>query len=209
MSEVIDAWAAQERRAGNEDRAAEWLDLRELALPDVPAVDPYLVAERWLGLIAPVFEDHRAETWKARYILLRDINLGSLLTPCRTKKLSWYFWTYRWRRHLINASRLASSEFQTSVDGPMSVTMDTGRADRTSTGGRLSSRPNGKPPGVPRPIHTRSGRHLLRLSPSIRVHRWRECPRPGTRPVRDVDTQRSRDQLPVRVTRIRTHSKLQ
>ena len=81
MSEVLNAWASQERRAGNEDRAAEWLNLKELASPHAPAVDPYLVAERWLGLIAPVFEEHRAETRKARYILLRDIQSRLIAHP--------------------------------------------------------------------------------------------------------------------------------
>jgi hypothetical protein len=81
MSVVVQAWANQERRDRRETRAADWLVLEQLASPTVPAVDPYLVAERWLELIAPVFEAHRAETRKSRYILLRDIQPRLIANP--------------------------------------------------------------------------------------------------------------------------------
>ncbi len=73
MANVLEQWAKRERQNGDENRAADWLALRELASAKRPMVDPYLVAERWLTLIAPVFEAHRDEVRRARYILLSDI----------------------------------------------------------------------------------------------------------------------------------------
>ena len=73
MQVVVGAWASQARRHSDEDAAARWDALATLASDRVPKVDPYLVAECWLGLIAPVMAQHRLEAPRSRYILLRDI----------------------------------------------------------------------------------------------------------------------------------------
>jgi superfamily II DNA or RNA helicase len=73
MSTVLKAWAKKARQAGDEEGATDWLALETLASSPHPKVDPYLVAERWLTLIGPTFEQHRAEARGRRYILLSDI----------------------------------------------------------------------------------------------------------------------------------------
>jgi superfamily II DNA or RNA helicase len=73
MQVVVGTWASEARRHSDEDGAARWDALATLASDRVPKVDPYLVAECWLGLIAPVMAQHRLEAPRSRYILLRDI----------------------------------------------------------------------------------------------------------------------------------------
>jgi hypothetical protein len=82
MSNVLNGWAAAARRAHEEVRATEWLDL-EIALvsASVPMFDPYLVAERWLALIAPALEAQRKEMRRRRYILLRDVEPRLIREP--------------------------------------------------------------------------------------------------------------------------------
>ncbi len=43
-----------------------------MARPGVSGVDPYLVAERWLELVASTLAEYRDEHHRARYILLRN-----------------------------------------------------------------------------------------------------------------------------------------
>ena len=75
MDQVIRAWSARSRRAGDESSGQRWQRLGELARPDITAQhpDPFTVAEQWLGLIAPRLEAHRVATRGRRYALLRDI----------------------------------------------------------------------------------------------------------------------------------------
>jgi hypothetical protein len=75
MDQATRGWAARARKAGDESTGQRWRRLGDLARPD-PAVqhpDPFTVAERWLGLIAPRLEAHRATTRGRRYALLKDI----------------------------------------------------------------------------------------------------------------------------------------
>jgi superfamily II DNA or RNA helicase len=73
MSVVLDAWSSQARRNGDESRGADWKQLSELTSTRDSLVDPYLVAEGWLTLVAPVLESHREQERRSRYILLKDI----------------------------------------------------------------------------------------------------------------------------------------
>jgi hypothetical protein len=73
MHVVLSAWAAHARQRSDEEEALRWDMLATLASDEVPKVDPYLVAERWLALIGPVLAEHRRETPYARYLLLRDV----------------------------------------------------------------------------------------------------------------------------------------
>jgi len=59
------------QREGKEDVASRSRNLGSLAGPasDDVLVDPQLVAERWLLLVAPVLEERR----HARYVLLKEI----------------------------------------------------------------------------------------------------------------------------------------
>ena len=77
MSEVLRSWAAHERRIGNERRLRSGLLLKRLHPKPAPAVDPYLVAERWLGLVAPVFETHRMEARRRSLPSCEISNRGS------------------------------------------------------------------------------------------------------------------------------------
>ena len=43
--------------------------------------DPYAVAQRWLGLVAPVLELERASRRGSRYLVLKDINSRLLASP--------------------------------------------------------------------------------------------------------------------------------
>jgi hypothetical protein len=81
MSAVLKAWAQKARLAGDENGASEWLALETLASSPDPKVDPYLVAERWLTLIGPTFEQHRRESRGRRYILLSDVQPRLIASP--------------------------------------------------------------------------------------------------------------------------------
>jgi hypothetical protein len=43
--------------------------------------DPYAVAERWLNIVAPKFEEYRSEARRTKYVLLRDITPRLLAQP--------------------------------------------------------------------------------------------------------------------------------
>jgi hypothetical protein len=81
MSLVVGEWANQARRVGDEVGAAEWTALERLAFDAEVTVDPYLVAEQWLRLIAPEFERYRQEHRRARYVLLKDIQRALVTRP--------------------------------------------------------------------------------------------------------------------------------
>lgn len=71
------AWATSAQRAGDEATARGWRRLGELAEPAAPdrvQPDPYLVAERWLELVAPLLDAHRARRRHHRYVVLADID---------------------------------------------------------------------------------------------------------------------------------------
>jgi hypothetical protein len=75
MDQTTRGWAARARRAGGESLGQRWQRLGDLARRDTADQhpDPFTVAERWLGLIAPRLEEHRAATRGRRYALLKDI----------------------------------------------------------------------------------------------------------------------------------------
>ena len=82
MSRVLERWAASARMRRDESAATSLLTLAKLAgESDEPAVDPYLVAERWLTLVGPVFDAHRSEHRNARYVLLKDIERQLIAEP--------------------------------------------------------------------------------------------------------------------------------
>jgi hypothetical protein len=81
MAKVTAAWAAAARADRDETRATEWLEVGRLASPDERRVDPYRVAECWLGLIAPALDRFREENRSARYIVLRNIEADLKLHP--------------------------------------------------------------------------------------------------------------------------------
>ena len=61
MGRVLTRWADAARKRSDESAASSLLKLAELTgESDQPEVDPYLVAERWLTLVGPVFDAHRA-----------------------------------------------------------------------------------------------------------------------------------------------------
>jgi hypothetical protein len=64
MDEVLTYWARECQRRGRELDATRWSTLAEIArtLIDESRPDPYAVAERWLNLVAPKFEEYRSET---------------------------------------------------------------------------------------------------------------------------------------------------
>ena len=73
MAKVTAVWASMAQARGDERTATDWLELAKLASPSERRVDPFRVAECWLGLVAPVLDRFREENRTARYILLRDI----------------------------------------------------------------------------------------------------------------------------------------
>lgn len=78
MRQVTQAWARGLQEQAEELTAQRWLALRDLARPagDAQHGDPFVVAERWLELVAPRLEAHRTATRGRRYALLRDITKG-------------------------------------------------------------------------------------------------------------------------------------
>ena len=87
MSLVLRHWARQAQAARDEIRAAQWMAIEGLVSNDEARVDPHLVAEGWLGLVAPVFEEQRAENRKARYIQLTDIQTRLIRSPLLYEKV--------------------------------------------------------------------------------------------------------------------------
>jgi superfamily II DNA or RNA helicase len=83
LHEVVGAWAARSRADGDEETGARWQRLAGLARPspDDGHADPFVVAERWLELVAPRLEAHRRTTRGRRYALLRDITAGLRADP--------------------------------------------------------------------------------------------------------------------------------
>ncbi len=73
MENVITSWAARARKESDEESGTLWIELASLASPRNTAVDPYLVAERWLEFISPYLAQLRDATRRRRYILLGDI----------------------------------------------------------------------------------------------------------------------------------------
>ena len=73
METVITSWAARSRKEHDEETGMLWAQLATLASPKNTAVDPHLVAERWLEFVSPFLAQQREETRRRRYILLRDV----------------------------------------------------------------------------------------------------------------------------------------
>lgn len=75
MAATTAAWAAGAQQAGDERTAATWRAIGALAAADAEErPDPYLVAERWLEVVAPVRERYRDAHRNAHYVLLRDLD---------------------------------------------------------------------------------------------------------------------------------------
>ena len=87
MSLVLKEWARQAQGAKDETRATQWMAIEGLVSDDEVQVDPHLVAEGWLGLIAPVFEEQREENRHARYIQLKDIQTRLVRSPLSYEKV--------------------------------------------------------------------------------------------------------------------------
>jgi hypothetical protein len=81
MEKVTAAWAKGASGAKDEIRATEWREVGRLASREEQHVDPYQVAERWLGLIAPTLDRFRSNNRRARYIVLRDIEPDLIHEP--------------------------------------------------------------------------------------------------------------------------------
>ncbi len=75
MRTVLQSWALAARQAADEHGARVLHSLADLAQPRGAdtAVDPYLVAERWLTLVAPTLDAHRRRQHRRPYVLLSDI----------------------------------------------------------------------------------------------------------------------------------------
>ena len=76
MEHVITSWAARARKERDEETGTLWSELASLASSKNTAVDPYLVAERWLEFVSPFLAQQREEARRRRYILLGDITAG-------------------------------------------------------------------------------------------------------------------------------------
>lgn len=87
MSHVLTQWARQSQVVGDEVRATQWREIERLVSDDEVRVDPHLVAEGWLGLVAPVFEAQREESRHARYIQLKDIQSRLVRNPIPYEKV--------------------------------------------------------------------------------------------------------------------------
>lgn len=75
MRAVLQSWTAAARRGGDEPGAQVLQALAGLARARGAdtAIDPYLVAERWLTLVAPTLDAHRRRRHRKPYVLLSDI----------------------------------------------------------------------------------------------------------------------------------------
>lgn len=82
MGRVLTAWAKAAQQQSREEDAAELRSIARLAQnTDVPSVDPFLVAERWLTLVGPILDARRDERRSKRYVLLRDIDARLCSAP--------------------------------------------------------------------------------------------------------------------------------
>jgi hypothetical protein len=83
MTEVLRAWTVERRRSGDELSAQALTDLARLARPAGAdtAVDPYLVAERWITLVSPALEDYRRTHRHRPYILISDLTPSLVANP--------------------------------------------------------------------------------------------------------------------------------
>jgi hypothetical protein len=83
MHTITSHWATDADRRGDITDADRWRALARFATNDddhaVP--DPYLVAQRWLELVAPLLEAERAVRRRAPYLLLKDINTRLTAAP--------------------------------------------------------------------------------------------------------------------------------
>ena len=73
MENVVNSWAQRARKEHEEETGTLWSELARLASSKNTAVDPYLVAERWLEFISPYLAQQRDQTRRRRYLLLGDI----------------------------------------------------------------------------------------------------------------------------------------
>lgn len=84
MKRVTARWAADCDLAGDVAAAERWRAISRVAAPEDDAElapDPYLVAQRWLGLITPALEAERSVRRKAPYLVLADIEPRLLASP--------------------------------------------------------------------------------------------------------------------------------
>lgn len=83
MRGVLQAWTAAARRDGDEPGAQVLQTLAGLAQARGAdtTVDPYLVAERWLALVAPTLDAHRRRHHRKPYVLLSDITAALRRDP--------------------------------------------------------------------------------------------------------------------------------
>ena len=83
MRRTTSLWATDADRHGESVVADRWRVLSRFTSTDddhaVP--DPYLVAQRWLELVAPLLEAERAVKRRAPYLVLKDINGRLVATP--------------------------------------------------------------------------------------------------------------------------------
>lgn len=77
------AWAEQAKSNEDWKLSGRWERLAGATLPSVDdAPDLYVVAERWLTLIAPKLEEHRRRQHRrAHFTLLRDVTPNLRLSP--------------------------------------------------------------------------------------------------------------------------------
>jgi hypothetical protein len=83
MAKVLAGWTDAARRAGNEPGALVLRNLADLARPHGAdtEVDLYLVAERWLTLVAPTLDEYRRQHRNRPYVLLSDVTRTLVANP--------------------------------------------------------------------------------------------------------------------------------
>ena len=83
MSLVTTQWGRDADRHGESNVADRWRALSRFASSndDSAVPDPYLVAQRWLELVAPILEAERTIRRRAPYLVLKDINARLLSAP--------------------------------------------------------------------------------------------------------------------------------
>ena len=76
MSRITGRWAGDADARSDTATAERWRAMARFAAPSdtEAAPDPYLVAQRWLKLVAPVLDAERSSHRRARYIVLHDID---------------------------------------------------------------------------------------------------------------------------------------
>jgi hypothetical protein len=80
MREVLTTWEAAARIAGEDVQANYYQQLTALTKPvegatqdALPAVDPYVLAERWYHVITPILREHQRMHPKEPFVLLNDV----------------------------------------------------------------------------------------------------------------------------------------